>query len=335
MPSLEEKENPDVESESGSSVKEIPATESKQVLPTLVRRPSLGQEASLVSNQSDTTLEFHDAPEDFMATQANSSVDREVTVRLPDTSEECEAPVEDITTAELPSITLPEEDLKIPLESDTEEDPSHGKTPSDAQEAQSSSGKFEVHVDIERDRVREVTEEQIEETSEAQVLKPDVVQEPSLESLAEIYKHQEIQELAEDSQNTSSIFVEALSFPPTIEPVNKSMEDNSAYDTIDEPAVTKVSETVPEQLVCEASVSEILVVELVNHEQMTSEPEMNEECKEESMETSGAFVFWHSITFKSFGSLRVFLLESFYVAFSCIKLLNWSDRKCYKNLYFK
>ncbi len=289
MPSLEEKENPDVESESGSSVKEIPATESKQVLPTLVRRPSLGQEASLVSNQSDTTLEFHDAPEDFMATQANSSVDREVTVRLPDTSEECEAPVEDITTAELPSITLPEEDLKIPLESDKEEDPSHGKTPSDAQEAQSSSGKFKLHVDIENDHVREVTEEQLEETSEAQVLKPDVVQEPSLESLAEIYKHQEIQELteAEDSQNTSSIFVEALSFPPTIEPVNKSMEDNSAYDTIDEPAVTKVSETVPEQLVCEASVSEILVVELVNHEQMTSEPEMNEE----SMETSGAFVF--------------------------------------------
>uniref|UniRef100_A0A8C1EQG7 AT-hook containing transcription factor 1 n=1 Tax=Cyprinus carpio carpio TaxID=630221 RepID=A0A8C1EQG7_CYPCA len=298
MPSLEEKENPDVESQSGSSVKEIPAMESKQVLPTLVRRPSLGQEASLVSNQSDTTLEFHDAPEDFMATQANSSVDREVTVRLPNTSEECEPPVEENTTAELPSVTPPEEELKIPHESDTEEDSSHGKTPSDAQEAQSRKGKLEVHVDIENDCVREVIEEELEETSEAQVLKPGVVtepklvvpvQEPSLDSLAEISKHQEIQEPAEaeDSQNTSSIFVEALSFPPTIEPVNVSMEENAAYDTIDEPAVTKVSEAVPEQLVCEASVSEISAVELVNHEQMISEPEINEECKEESMETSG------------------------------------------------
>uniref|UniRef100_A0A8C1GFW7 AT hook containing transcription factor 1 n=1 Tax=Cyprinus carpio TaxID=7962 RepID=A0A8C1GFW7_CYPCA len=273
-------------------------SDSKQVLPTLVRRPSLGQEASLVSNQSDTTLEFHDAPEDFMATQANSSVDREVTVRLPNTSEECEPPVEENTTAELPSVTPPEEELKIPHESDTEEDSSHGKTPSDAQEAQSRKGKLEVHVDIENDCVREVIEEELEETSEAQVLKPGVVtepklvvpvQEPSLDSLAEISKHQEIQEPAEaeDSQNTSSIFVEALSFPPTIEPVNVSMEENAAYDTIDEPAVTKVSEAVPEQLVCEASVSEISAVELVNHEQMISEPEINEECKEESMETSG------------------------------------------------
>lgn len=318
MPSLEEKENPVVESESGSSVKE-----SKQVLPTLVRRPSLGQEASLISNQSDTTLEFHDAPEDLMATQANSSVDREVTLRLPDTSDECEGPVEDITTAELPSITLPEEELNIPQESDGEEDSSHGKRPSDAQEAQSSTGKLDVHVDIENNRVKEVTEEQLEEISEAQALKPDVVtepelvvpvQEPSLESLVEISKHQEIQEPteAEDSQNTSSIFVEALSFPPTIESVNKSMEENAVYDTIDEPAVTKVSVTVPEQLVCEASVSEIPAVVLVNHEQMTSEPEMNEECKEECMETSGTFTFLffsffgHTIPFKILGSVRVF-----------------------------
>uniref|UniRef100_A0A8C2CH05 AT hook containing transcription factor 1 n=1 Tax=Cyprinus carpio TaxID=7962 RepID=A0A8C2CH05_CYPCA len=296
---IEEADSPEApKGFSGSSVKEIPAMESKQVLPTLVRRPSLGQEASLVSNQSDTTLEFHDAPEDFMATQANSSVDREVTVRLPNTSEECEPPVEENTTAELPSVTPPEEELKIPHESDTEEDSSHGKTPSDAQEAQSRKGKLEVHVDIENDCVREVIEEELEETSEAQVLKPGVVtepklvvpvQEPSLDSLAEISKHQEIQEPAdaEDSQNTSSIFVEALSFPPTIEPVNVSMEENAAYDTIDEPAVTKVSEAVPEQLVCEASVSEISAVELVNHEQMISEPEINEECKEESMETSG------------------------------------------------
>uniref|UniRef100_A0A8C1XL99 AT hook containing transcription factor 1 n=1 Tax=Cyprinus carpio TaxID=7962 RepID=A0A8C1XL99_CYPCA len=268
MPSLEEKENPDVESDSGSSVKEIPASESKQVLPTLVRRPSLGQEASLVSNQSDTTLEFHDAPapEDLMATQANNSMDRE---------------------------------LNIAQKSDTEEDSPHGKRPSETQEAQSRCEKLKVHVDIVND-VREITEEQIEETSEAQVHKPDVVmvpglvisvQEPSLEASAEISKHQEFQEPTEveESQNTSSIFVEALSL--TIEPVNQSMEENAAHDTIDEPAVTRVSEAVPEQLVSEASVNEIPAVELVNHEQMTNEPETNEECKEESMETSGTLFF--------------------------------------------
>uniref|UniRef100_A0A672PEI6 AT-hook containing transcription factor 1 n=1 Tax=Sinocyclocheilus grahami TaxID=75366 RepID=A0A672PEI6_SINGR len=308
-PSLEEKENPDVESDSGSSVKEIHATESKQVLPTLVRRPSLGQEASLVSNQSDTTLEFHDAPapEDFMATQANNSVDREVTVKFPDTM----PPVEDGTTAELASVTLPEEELNIAQESDAEEDSPHGKRPSDTQEAQSRSEKLEVHVDIENYRVREITEVQIEETSEAHVLKPDVVmepelvvqvQEPSLEALAEISKHQEIQEPneAEESQNTSSIFVEALSVPLTIEPVNQSMEENAAYDTIDEPAITKVSEAVPEQLVCEASVYEIPAVELVNHKQMTNEAEINEECKEESMETSGTpFFFFFDMQYLS------------------------------------
>lgn len=321
MPSLEEKENPDVESESGSSVKEIPA-ESKQVLPTLLRRPSLGQETSLVSNQSDTTLEFHDAPapEDLMATQANNSVDREVTIRLPGTSEERMPPVEDNTTAEVPSVMLPEEELNIAQ--DTEEDSSNGNRPSDTQEALSRSEELEVHVDTDNDHVGEVTE-QTEETSEAQVLKPDVVtepemmlpvQEPSLESLAEISKHQEIQEPseAEDSQNTSSIFVEALSFPPTIEAVNQSMEENAAHDTIDEPAVTKVSEAVPEQLVCEASVSEIPAVELVNHEQVTSEPENSEECKEESMETSGTC----AIPFKSLGSIvRVFLC--FYLNHLC------------------
>lgn len=304
MPSSEEKENPDVESESGSSVKEIPATQSTQVLPSLLQRPSLGQEASLISNQSDTTLEFHDAPapEDLMATlkkhQANNSMDQEVTIRLPNSSEEHMPPVEHTMTSELglPSVALPEKELNIAQENDTKEDLSSGESPSDTQEGHNETEELEVHVNIENDLVREATEEHLKETSEAQVLKPDVVmepelvlpvQEPSLDSLTEILEYPEIQEPtdAEESLNTSSIFVEALSVPPTLEPVNQSMEEN---DTVSEPAVTKVSETVPEELICEASVSEIPVVELVNHEQMTSEPEINEECVEESMETSGS-----------------------------------------------
>lgn len=312
MPSSEEKENPDVESESGYPVTEIHVAESTQVLPTLLQRPSLGQEASLVFSQSDTTLEFHDAPEDLMATlkehQANNSIDREVTLRLPNTSEEHIPPVDHRTTSELglPSVALPEKELNIAQENDTKEDLSSVERPSDTQEGHYEIEELEVHVNIENDLVREGTEEQVKETSEAQVLKPDVViepelvlpvQEPSLDSLTEILEYPEIQEPtdAEESLNTSSIFVEALSVPPTLELVNQSMEENAAYDTVGEPAVTKVSETVPEELICEASVSEIPVVELVNHEQMTSEPEVNEECVEESMETSDldAFVEQH------------------------------------------
>lgn len=310
MPSPEEKENPDVESESGNSAAGISLTESAQVLPTLVRRPSLGQEASLVSEQSDTTLEFHDAPapEDLMATlkehQANNSMDQEVTVRLPNTCLlEHMPPVEEKTTSELPEERLHEKELNIAQENDAEEDLSNGERPSDTQEAHNESEEIEVHVNIENDLVREVTEEQLKETSGAQVLKLDMVmepelvsvQEPSLEPLTDILEHPEIQEPteAEESLNTSSFFVEALSVPPTLEPVNKSMEENAAYDTIGESAVTEVSEAVPEELVCEASESKIPVVELVNHEQMTSEPEINEECEGESMETSGVFFYFY------------------------------------------
>jgi len=309
MPFSEEKENPDVESESSYSVKEIPAAESTQVLPTLLQRPRLGQEASLVSNQSDTTLEFHDAPEDLMATpkehQANNSIDREVTLRLPNTSEEhmpsmMPSSLPMPSELGLPSAALPEKELNIAQENYTKEDLSSGESPSDAQEGHNEIEELEVDVNIENnDLVREGTEEQLKETSEAQVLKPDVVmepelvlpvQEPSLDSLTEILKYPEIQEPtdAEESLNTSSIFVESVSDPPTLEPGNQSMEESAAYETVGEPAVTKVSETVPEELICEASVSEIPVVELVNHEQMTDEPEINEECVGESLETSGS-----------------------------------------------
>lgn len=286
MPSLEEQENPDVESETGSSIKEIPVAESTKVLPTLVRRPSLGQEASLVSNQSDTTLEFHDAPapEDLLIMlkdqQENNSVDREVTVRLPNASEEHTAPVESNTTVDMLSLKLPEKE-----KNDTGDDLSNAERSLDTQEAQNE----EECVNIAKDVVENVSEEQLEGISEAQVLKIDVViepelvvpvQEPSSESVAEISEHLETQE-EEELLNTSSFFVEALSVSPTLEPLNQSMEENAAYDTIDEPAVVKVSEAASEEPLSEA---------LVNHEQITIEPEINKECQEESMETSGNYI---------------------------------------------
>ncbi|XP_053093754.1 protein ELYS isoform X2 [Pangasianodon hypophthalmus] len=77
-PSLEQKESVETE-------------EPTQVLPTLERRPSLGHETSALSVQSDSTLEFHDAPSpaDVMrpAWQSNSRLDEEdevVIVRRPE-----------------------------------------------------------------------------------------------------------------------------------------------------------------------------------------------------------------------------------------------------------
>ncbi|XP_056332436.1 protein ELYS [Danio aesculapii] len=302
MPSLGEQENPGVESETGFSIKEIPLAESTKVLPTLMRRPSLGQEASLVSNQSDTTLEFHDAPapEDLLFTlkeqQANSSVDREVTVRLPNTSEEHTASVESNTTVDLPSLMLPEK-----AKNDRGEDLSNAERSLDTQEAQNE----EERVNNTNDVVENITKVQLEGIPEAQVLEIDVaiepelvvpVQKPSSESVAEISEHLETQEpTEEESLNTSSFFVEALSVPPTLEPLNRSMEENAANKTIDEPAVVKVSEAATEEPVSEASVSKISMGELVNHEHATIEPEISEECQEESMETSDldAFVEQH------------------------------------------
>ncbi|XP_051579625.1 protein ELYS-like isoform X2 [Myxocyprinus asiaticus] len=314
MPSLEERENTDVESETGSSVKEIPAVVTKRVLPTLVRRPSLGQETSLVSNQSDSTLEFHDAPapEDFMEAlkehHVDNSMDREVTVRLPNTSEEDLPPVRDCFTAELPSVAKPDKDQNTD-ENRTEQNLSSGERPLDTQQAQQQS--LELEVNVENNLKKEVTEEQCEETSEALVLKLDFmepehvlpVEEPRVESLAEVSVHHEIQETtkAEESVNESSIFHEAV-IPLAEETADcKSTDENAAPDTAEEPIVTKQSERLPEKPVSEAFVlSELPSVELVHHgpvadaalhTQITGEHENNEE----SMEISDldAFVEQH------------------------------------------
>ncbi|XP_052002002.1 protein ELYS-like [Xyrauchen texanus] len=313
MPLLEERENTDVESETGSSVQEIPAVVTKQVLPTLVQRPSLGQEMSLVSNQSDSTLEFHDAPEDFMEAykehQVDNSMDHEVTVRLPNTSEEDLPPVRDCFTAELPSVAMPDEDQNTD-ENRTEQNLSSGERPLDTQQAQQQ--RLEVNDNVENNLKKEVTGE---ETSEVLVLKLDFmepelaipVEESRVESLAEVSEHHELQETpkAKESVNESSIFHEAV-IPLAEETANyKPTDENADPDTGEEPIVTNQSEQFTEKTVSKAFVlSELPSVELVHHgpvadaalpTQITGEHENNEECEEESMETSDldAFVEQH------------------------------------------
>ncbi|XP_052009121.1 protein ELYS-like [Xyrauchen texanus] len=310
MPSLEERENANVESDNGSSAKDTPAVVSKPVLPTLVRRPSLRQETSLVSNQSDSILEFHDAPEDLLdapkENQVDDNVNCEVTVRLSNTSQEDLSPVEDGTTAELPSVALPEKKQNT-VENRTDQIVFSDKSPSETQQAQQQSLELKVHVSVENDLTKEVTVEQCEKTSEAPVLKLNVmepalvlpIERPSVESLVKVSEHSEVQEPteAEESVNESSIFDEAIVLPAD-EPANQmSDEENAALDTIEEPVVTKESS--------EASVlSKLPSVELVNHEPVadaplhaliTGEHKNNEECKEESMETTDldAFVEQH------------------------------------------
>ncbi|KAM9466874.1 protein ELYS [Clarias gariepinus] len=87
----EEGEGPSLARTASFELKENQATEEpKQVLPTLECRPSLGQETSILSVQSESTLEFHDAPSpgDVMipAWQLHERLDEddEVIVRRPE-----------------------------------------------------------------------------------------------------------------------------------------------------------------------------------------------------------------------------------------------------------
>lgn len=265
---------------------------SKQVLPTLVPRPSLGQEASFVSNQSDTTLEFHDAPlpEDFMETQKKhrpvDGFDREVTVKLP-SSEEDLSIVEIHEREELPSIATREKEL---------ENLPSGPSLSNTEEAHSLE--LELPVNVENNLEKEVTEEHLQETSQidihVQVIESEhllQVHKPSetLEGLAEVSVHSDIQELrdAEESEDESSIVVEAANVKP--------VEEYAAPSTSEE-AVGKEEEPVEQEPDIEPSVdSELPTKELVSHEPVADaavythiivEPRNREEC-EESMETSG------------------------------------------------
>uniref|UniRef100_A0AAR2JXJ7 ELYS-like domain-containing protein n=1 Tax=Pygocentrus nattereri TaxID=42514 RepID=A0AAR2JXJ7_PYGNA len=118
-PSLEEKEKPGqkVESESSSPVKELQTQDPRQVLPTLQRRPSLGQETSEVSIQSDTTLEFHDAlsPGDSEKQRqerqlvVETSVDEEVVIRFPRAAESVRTLANDAPAASQPAEESTEE----------------------------------------------------------------------------------------------------------------------------------------------------------------------------------------------------------------------------------
>lgn len=92
MPSLEQKEN-------------LQTEEAKQILPTLERRPSLGHETSALSVQSDSTLEFHDAPSPADGTrpewQSHNRIDEddEVVIKRPESD-----PTNKLLSAEEPIV---------------------------------------------------------------------------------------------------------------------------------------------------------------------------------------------------------------------------------------
>ncbi|KAI7804283.1 protein ELYS [Triplophysa rosa] len=288
-PLKEDGEHRDVESESGSSVKEILAEEAKQVLPALLRRPSLGQEACFVSNQSDTTLEFHDAPspEDLIETQrqVDDGMDREVTVKLPKTLEE------DHTRAELFSVTELAKELDTDDINMTWEDLPCGRSLLNTQEAQEKSLELKVHAEVENDLAKEVTEEQWQETSETDIHEQHEVMEAELEVpprhltlplLPGVSEYPEVEEPTETEESFESSIV---------------LEEGTAPNTVEEPAIEE-SELVSQEPVFETSVvSELPANEFISHEpvadavvnaHITAEPE-------ESMEISDldAFVEEH------------------------------------------
>ncbi|XP_073725287.1 uncharacterized protein [Misgurnus anguillicaudatus] len=328
---LEEGDNLDVQSESGSSVQEIPAELSKQVLPTLVSRPSLGQEASFVSNQSDSTLEFHDAflPEDFMETQkkrrAVDSFDHEVTVTLPSSDKDLSL-VEIHEREELPSIASPEKEL---------ENLPSGSSISNTEESQSLE--LELPVNVENNLEKEVTnpsfrqpatlslcvaclfqeyaapstsEEPVGTEEEPVEQEPDI--EPSVESELPVKDHREsemqVPSLHPPSLNLPEPFVgtpinmltKRVSRGKEHSQIDIHIQEYAAPSTSEEP-VGKEEEPVEQEPDIEPSVeSELPVKELVGHEPVADaavythiidEPKNREECEEESMETSDLDAF--------------------------------------------
>lgn len=268
-PLQEDEESPDVDSESGSSVKEIPAEESKQVLPTLLLRPSLGQEASFVSNQSDTTLEFHDAPspEELIEAQrqVDDGMDREVTVKLPKTLEE------NYSRADLSSVAMPEKKMDTDEINMTQEDLLCSQSCLEAQEES-----LELHANVENNLAKDVTEEQWQETSEIHVHKQHEVMEAefeihprqlTLELLPAATEYPEVEEQAEESLEPSFLLEEGAA-PNTI-PATEELE------LVSQGPFTETS------VVSERPANELeLVADAGVNAYITAEPE-------ESMETSG------------------------------------------------
>lgn len=281
-PLQEDGERRDVKSESGSSVKEIPSEVTKQEPPALLRRPSLGQEASFVSNQSDTTLEFHDAPspEDLIETQrqVDDGMDREVTVKLTKTLEEDDARGELTSVAELAK-ELDTDDINM-----TQEDLPCGQSFLNTQEAQEKSLELKVHAEVENDLTKDLTEEQWQETSETDIHNQHKVMEAELEVPPRHLTMQFLPAVSEYPEVEEPTEVENILGASIV------LEEGTTLSTVEEPAIGE-SELVSQEPVFETSVvSELPVNEFISHEpvsdavvnaHITAEPE-------ESMETSGA-----------------------------------------------
>ncbi|KAL6477244.1 hypothetical protein MHYP_G00130790 [Metynnis hypsauchen] len=217
-PSLEEKERPGqkVESESSSPVKELQTQDPKQVLPTLLRRPSLGQETSEVSIQSDTTLEFRDAlsPGDSGRQRqerqpvVETIVDEEVVIRFSGAAESVRTLANDATTEELPAASQPAEE--------------------------STEEKFQEHtseVQMQLDASR-VKDEQSKQKVHTQDLHEDFMPVPHAEE-----------------PSSEPVVDEVLNHQPEV--VKESNQDKVVHE---EPALIKEAEPEPQESVCEPSI---------------------------------------------------------------------------------
>uniref|UniRef100_A0AAR2JUZ0 AT hook containing transcription factor 1 n=1 Tax=Pygocentrus nattereri TaxID=42514 RepID=A0AAR2JUZ0_PYGNA len=276
-PSLEEKEKPGqkVESESSSPVKELQTQDPRQVLPTLQRRPSLGQETSEVSIQSDTTLEFHDAlsPGDSEKQRqerqlvVETSVDEEVVIRFPRAAESVRTLANDAPAASQPA------------EESTEE--------------KSQENTSEVQGQLDASRVKD--EEQSKEKGHTQDLHKDFmpvphVEKPSSEPLLDevLNHHPEVELINEPPELT----VIEDSEPGLQQPVTEA----STIDTepiCESPSVLPSRELESPQEPAGEPVSEPFAEELENHEtgaEDAVEIAGKVERKAEAMETSGEYI---------------------------------------------
>ncbi|XP_072545033.1 protein ELYS isoform X2 [Salminus brasiliensis] len=285
-----------VESESYSPVKELQSQEPKHVLPTLLRRPSLGHETSEVSIQSDTTLEFHDAPSpgdldrrklERHTEVVENSVDEEVVVRLPGTAESAQTSPDGGATEELPNVSLvPAEEHE--LKDDQEMISQEGHAEDEAQELASD------------DQIQLDEGEKKSEDVDGHAQEPEVLN--HLEVFEEPNQHEAVPEepaMTKDAEpqpqepvaEPSVLAEEPISEPPEVlliidsEPTSQQpIPEASAMDM---ELITESLELGEPLIMPEKPVTEPFAEDLVNHE-AAEEPEVAEEVEHEAeaMETS-------------------------------------------------
>ncbi|XP_030630795.1 protein ELYS [Chanos chanos] len=268
------------ESESGSSVREVPSNDTAEVLPLGVG-PNLGHEADLTSLQtSDTTLESHDAmssedrmEEDQLVLRQEEIVDEEIVIvrRVKTPAEALSQSEADVTEEELPEVSEPVEKVEQDVDQEM-------KTEKEQNEQTTCEETPEREMEVEAHHVDEAREEKnnkvLDEPNKGEdvlvVEEPEPVPQVMKEPVSEAVNYDS--ETVKEADNEEQVVVTKETEDSQSEEVTKASENNQSEEVTEEPENNQ-SEEVRKEL--ENSPSEEVTQELENSpsEEVTQEPE--------------------------------------------------------------